>query len=63
MDLDRQLLPSQLDGANWGLLDHVYRGPQLALSNYYIVINNMNVYVRGHYLICLTYLKVRIVPL
>ena len=34
MDLDRQLLPSQLDGADWDPLDHASHGPQLATSNY-----------------------------
>ena len=35
MDLDRQLLPSQLDGINWGPLDHASCGPQLPPSNWW----------------------------
>ena len=34
--LEQQLLPSQLDGADWDVLDHESRGPQLTLSNYHI---------------------------
>ena len=34
MDPDRQLLPSQLDGAN---CQPCISGPQLALSNYYVL--------------------------
>ena len=37
MDPGRKL-PSQLDGANWGLLDHASHGPQLAPSNYYMYL-------------------------
>ena len=33
MNLVRQLLPNQLDGANWGPLDHASYGPQLAPFN------------------------------
>ena len=34
-DPDWQQLPSQLDGANWGLLNHASRGPLIAPSNHF----------------------------
>ena len=42
MDADWQLLPSQLDGVNWGPLNYAYHGPQLTPTNYYMLISTVD---------------------